>query len=170
MKRYPKCRRAYTDETLSFCRADGTQLIRESASAEDSPTRSINSPAYDEALQTEILRDAAPGRAPRTGITADLRPETRYAKSGDINIAYQVLGDGPVDLVYVPGWVTHLEYGWEEPSLARFYRRLASFSRFIFFFKRGTGLSDPSPKIPTLAQPMDDAPAGLEAVYSQRAV
>src|SRR5256714_13624660 len=170
MKRYPKCRRAYTDETLSFCRADGTQLIRESASAEDSPTRSINSPAYDEALQTEILRDAAPGRAPRTGITADLRPETRYAKSGDTSIAYQVLGDGPVDLVYVPGWVTHLEYGWEEPSLARFYRRLASFSRLILFDKRGTGLSDQTTDLPTLEQRMDDVRAVMEAVGSERAV
>jgi len=87
MKRCPKCRRAYTDETLSFCRADGTQLVLEAASSEDSPTRLINSPAYDDALQREILRDATSGRAPTTGVTADLRPETRYAKSGDINIA-----------------------------------------------------------------------------------
>jgi pimeloyl-ACP methyl ester carboxylesterase len=170
MKRCPKCRRAYTDEVLSFCRADGTQLVREAASSEDSPTRLINSPAYGDALQTEILRDAAPGQAPRTGVTADLRPETKYARSGDIQIAYQVLGDGPVDLVYVPGWVTHLEYGWEEPSLARFYRRLASFSRLILFDKRGTGLSDQTTELPTLEQRMDDVRAVMEAVGSERAV
>src|SRR5438477_6336826 len=170
MKRCPKCQRAYTDETLSFCRADGMQLVREAVSSEDSPTRLINSPACDDALQTEILRDATPGRAPRTEVTADLRPETKYARSGEINIAYQVLGDGPVDLIYVPGWVTHLEYGWEEPSLARFYRKLASFSRLILFDKRGTGLSDQSTNLPTLEQRMDDVRAVMQAVGSKRAV
>jgi pimeloyl-ACP methyl ester carboxylesterase len=81
-----------------------------------------------------------------------------------------VIGDGPVDLVYVPGWVTHLEYGWEEPSLARFYRRLASFSRLILFDKRGTGLSDQTTGLPTLEQRMDDVRAVMEAVSSERAV
>ena len=69
-------------------------------------------------------------------------PETRYARSGDVNIAYQVIGDGPLDLVFAMGWVSHLEYFWKEPSFARFLRRLASFSRLILFDKRGTGLSD----------------------------
>jgi|SRR5215510_8943286 len=87
--------------------------------------------------------------APTTG---DLIPETKYAKSGDINIAYQVPGNGPVDLVYVPGWVTHLEYGWEEPAVANFYRRLSSFSSLTLFDKRGTGLSDQSTNLPTLEQ------------------
>ena len=81
-----------------------------------------------------------------------------------------MLGDGPVDLVYVPGWVTHLEYGWEEPQLARFYRRLASFSRLILFDKRGTGLSDQTTDLPTLEQRMDDVRAVMEAVGSVRAV
>jgi pimeloyl-ACP methyl ester carboxylesterase len=71
-----------------------------------------------------------------------MSPETRYVKSGDVNIAYQVVGDGPVDLVFVMGWVSHLDYFWEETSFARFLRRLASFSRLILFDKRGTGLSD----------------------------
>src|SRR5438067_4658967 len=170
MKRCPTCQRAYADETLSFCRADGTQLINDVTYSEDSPTRLINLPARGDALQTEILRDTAPEHTPSTSVTADLRPETRYAKSGDINIAYQVIGDGPVDLVYVPGWVTHLEYGWEEPSLARFYRRLASFSRLILFDKRGTGLSDQTTDLPTLEQRMDDVRAVMEAVGSERAV
>ena len=69
---------------------------------------------------------------------------TRYAKSEEVNIAYQVFGDGSVDLVFVPGFISHIELAWEEPYLARFLRRLAAFTRVIFFDKRGTGLSDPS--------------------------
>ena len=69
-------------------------------------------------------------------------PRTQYAHSGDVNIAYQVLGDGPIDLVFVMGWVSHLECFWTEPSFARFLRRLSEFARLILFDKRGTGLSD----------------------------
>jgi hypothetical protein len=69
-------------------------------------------------------------------------PTTEYAKSGDVHVAYQVLGDGPPNLVFVPGFVSHVEHFWEDPALARFLRRLASFSRLVFFDKRGTGLSD----------------------------
>ncbi|MFL6334408.1 MAG: alpha/beta fold hydrolase [Pyrinomonadaceae bacterium] len=98
-------------------------------------------------------------------------PETRYALSGDVNIAYQTLGDAPLDLVFVMGWVSHLEYFWREPSVARFLRRLATFSRLILFDKRGTGLSDrvPLEQLPTLEQRMDDVRAVLEAVGSERA-
>ena len=74
----------------------------------------------------------------------------QYARSGDVNIAYQVCGTGPVDLVFVMGWVSHLEYFWKEPSFARFLGRLASFSRLILFDKRGTGLSDRVGDLPTL--------------------
>ena len=69
-------------------------------------------------------------------------PETRYAQSDGVSIAYQTLGEGPVDLVVVPGWVSNLDVFWEEPGVDAFYRRLASFSRLILFDKRGTGLSD----------------------------
>jgi len=93
----------------------------------------------------------------------------RYARSGDVNIAYQVLGGGPIDLVFVMGWVSHLEYYWPDPSFARFLRRLASFSRLILFDKRGTGLSDPVTQMPTLEQRMDDVRAVLDAVGSRRA-
>jgi pimeloyl-ACP methyl ester carboxylesterase len=93
----------------------------------------------------------------------------RYARSGDVNIAYQVVGSGPIDLVFVMGWVSHLEYYWREPSFARFLRRLAGFSRLILFDKRGTGLSDPVTAMPTLEQRMDDVRAVLDAVGSQRA-
>jgi pimeloyl-ACP methyl ester carboxylesterase len=98
-------------------------------------------------------------------------PPTRYARSGDVNIAYQVLGEGPIDLVFVMGWVSHLEYFWTEPSFARFLRRLASFCRLILFDKRGTGLSDRVPlhALPTLEQRMDDVRAVMDAVGSQRA-
>lgn len=96
---------------------------------------------------------------------------TRYARSGDVNIAYQVVGDGPDDLVLVPGWVSHVEVAWQHPSLARFLNRLASFSRLIVFDKRGTGLSDRVPVggLPTLEQRMDDVRAVMDAVGSERA-
>jgi len=98
-------------------------------------------------------------------------PATRYARSGDVNIAYQVLGDGPLDLIFVNGWISHLEYFWTEPSVAQFLRRLASFSRLILFDKRGTGLSDrvPLSQLPTLEERMDDVRAVMEAVGSERA-
>jgi len=96
-------------------------------------------------------------------------PLTRYAQSGDVSIAYQVVGDGPIDLVFVMGWVSHLDYFWAEPSFARFLRRLASFSRLILFDKRGTGLSDRVGAVPTLEQRMDDVRAVLDAVGSRQA-
>ncbi|MGH2347946.1 MAG: alpha/beta fold hydrolase, partial [bacterium] len=99
------------------------------------------------------------------------RPQTRYARSGDVNIAYQVIGGGALDLVYVMGWVSHLDLFWEDPSYGRFLNRLASFSRLILFDKRGTGLSDrvPISELPTLEQRMDDVRAVMDAVGSQRA-
>ncbi|MDA0160895.1 alpha/beta fold hydrolase [Solirubrobacter ginsenosidimutans] len=98
-------------------------------------------------------------------------PETRYVKSGDAHIAYQVVGDGPVDLIIVRGYISHVEVAWESPALASFYRRLASFCRLILFDKRGTGLSDrvPEDRLPTLEQRMDDVRAVMEAVGSDRA-
>src|SRR6266851_9546093 len=97
--------------------------------------------------------------------------ETKYAKSGDVHIAYQVVGQGPLDLVWVAGWASHLDHQWQLPSFARYLRRLASFSRLIAFDKRGTGLSDrvPLDQLPTLEQRMDDVRAVMEAVGSKRA-
>jgi len=94
---------------------------------------------------------------------------TRYAKSGDVHIAYQVLGDGPRDLLAVPGAWSHLDLIWEEPSWARYNERLASFARVILFDKRGTGLSDRVSDIPTLEQRMDDVRAVMDAVGSDHA-
>jgi class 3 adenylate cyclase len=98
-------------------------------------------------------------------------PDTRYAQSAAVNIAYQVVGDGPVDVVYVPGWVSHIELAWELPELAAGFERLASFSRLILFDKRGTGMSDPVPpdQLPTLEQRMDDVRAVMDAVDCERA-
>jgi pimeloyl-ACP methyl ester carboxylesterase len=97
-------------------------------------------------------------------------PETRYTKNGDVNIAYQVLGDGPLDLVLVHGWVQSFDGSWEIEPIARFYRRLASFSRLILFDKRGTGLSDrvPLDDLPTLETRMDDMRAVMDAVGVER--
>ena len=96
-------------------------------------------------------------------------PTTRYAKSGDVHIAYQVVGEGPLDLVLVPGWVSHVENAWEEPSFARFLRRLTSFCRLILLDRRGTGLSDPVATLPTLEQRMDDVRAVMDAAGSEHA-
>ena len=96
-------------------------------------------------------------------------PETRYAKSGGVNIAYQVVGSGPRDLVLVPGWVSNLDVFWEEPTLSRMLARLASFTRLILFDKRGTGLSDRVGDMPSLEVRMDDVRAVMDAVGSPRA-
>jgi pimeloyl-ACP methyl ester carboxylesterase/DNA-binding CsgD family transcriptional regulator len=96
-------------------------------------------------------------------------PQTRYTKSGDVNIAYQVVGDGPTDLVLVPGFVSHLEVAWEQPRLAHLLNRLAAFARLIVFDKRGTGMSDPVVEPPSMAERTDDLRAVLDAAGSGRA-
>src|SRR5262245_33657082 len=123
-------------------------------------------PAFIETVHRRGYRFVAAvtttGEAPARAEPAP--PATHYAHSGDVNIAYQVVGDGPIDLVFVMGWVSHLDWFWAEPSFARFLRRLASFSRLILFDKRGTGLSDRVGELPTLEQRMDDVRAVLDAV------
>ncbi len=96
-------------------------------------------------------------------------PDVQYAKSGEVNIAYQVSGEGPFDLVFVPGYVTHLELHWAIPSFAPFHERLSSFSRLIRFDKRGTGMSDRVSGAPTLETRMDDVRVVMNAVGSRRA-
>jgi pimeloyl-ACP methyl ester carboxylesterase len=98
-------------------------------------------------------------------------PETLYACSGNVRIAYQVLGEGPPDLVFVPGVISNVEYVWQHPAgAARWFRRLASLSRLIWFDKRGTGVSDRVADIPTLETRMDDVRAVMDSVASERAV
>jgi pimeloyl-ACP methyl ester carboxylesterase len=96
-------------------------------------------------------------------------PATRYARSGDVHIAYQVFGEGELDLVLVPGYVTHVELVWEHEPAARFQEALASFARVITFDRRGSGLSDPVAEAPTLEQRMDDVRAVMDAASSERA-
>ena len=96
-------------------------------------------------------------------------PPTQYAKSGDTSIAYQVLGEGPIDLVLVLGFATHIELQWEGAPFARFCERLGTFTRLIIFDKRGTGLSDPVTEVPTLETRVDDIRAVMDAVGSERA-
>lgn len=99
-----------------------------------------------------------------------MKPTTKYAKSGTINIAYQVIGDGPIDIVYIPGWVSNIDMMWSEPRLAAFLIRLTLFSRLILFDKRGTGLSDRSDNYSTLEERMDDIRAVMDAANSEKAV
>ena len=96
-------------------------------------------------------------------------PQTRYARSGDLHIAYQVLGNGPIDVLLVPGWISHLELEWDNPRIVRAFERLSSFCRLIRFDKRGTGLSDRVSGVPSLEERMDDVRAVMDAVGSKRA-
>src|ERR1700752_431280 len=96
-------------------------------------------------------------------------PQTRYAKSGEVNIAYQVVGDGPFDLVFVPGFISHLDLQWADPRIARLLEQLAAFSRLVLFDKRGTGLSAPVAAPASLEDRMDDVRAVMDAAGSERA-
>jgi len=96
-------------------------------------------------------------------------PETRYARSGDVAVAYQVLGDGPFDVVFAPGAVSHVELNWEAAGLAALLRGIAEHARLIAFDKRGTGLSDRDVGVPTLEERSDDIRAVMDAAGSERA-
>jgi pimeloyl-ACP methyl ester carboxylesterase len=111
--------------------------------------------------------DTALGR--RVGKNGPVEPETHYALSGDVHIAYQVLGEGPFDLVFVPGFVTHMELQWRLPGFPGFLRKLGSFARLIRFDERGTGMSDPVSGAPSLETRMDDMRTVMDAVGSERA-
>jgi pimeloyl-ACP methyl ester carboxylesterase len=124
-------------------------------------TRGELDDALDALLRIPELRPAAP---------AFEAPRTRYARSGDVNIAYQEFGAGDVDLVFAPGFISHVEHAWKLPSLAAFYRRFAAFARVMVFDKRGTGMSDRTGRISTLEERMDDIRAVMDACHSQRAV
>src|SRR5215471_19194505 len=120
-------------------------------------------------LSITLVRCIASSRRIRGESAMISLPETRYAKSGDTYIAYQVMGNGPFDLVLVPGFITHLDMQMELPQYASFMQRLASFCRLIRFDKRGTGLSDRLKAIPTLEERMDDVRAVMDAAGSTRA-
>ena len=98
-----------------------------------------------------------------------MHPSTRYARNGGLNIAYQVIGDGPLDIIYVPGFVSNLDYAWTFPRMAHVFERLSGFARLILFDKRGTGLSDRNVGFPTLEDRMQDVQAVMDAAGSRRA-
>src|SRR6476659_8408364 len=103
---------------------------------------------------------------------ATMLPETRYARRAGLHLAFQVLGEGPPDLLLLDQWFSHMEAQWEVPPVAEFRERLASFGRLIMYDKRGSGLSDPIPtaQLPTIEEWMDDVPIVLAAAGSERAV
>ena len=131
---------------------------------------STNDFSEAENLQLTSAQSALPEPKPSFALPVH-KPETHYVQNNDVNIAYQTVGAGDLDIVFVMGWVSHLEYFWEEPHFAAFLNRLASFSRLILFDKRGTGLSDRVPinELPTLEQRMDDVRCVMDAVGSKRA-
>src|SRR5690242_3808397 len=104
------------------------------------------------------LKDATRRVRRKKDTSGGIHSRTRYARNGDVHIAYQVIGDGPIDVLLVQGWITHLEVAWEQPRLADAFRRWAAFSRLILIDKRGTGLSDPvdAKALPSIDERMDD--------------
>jgi pimeloyl-ACP methyl ester carboxylesterase len=148
--------------------AQHISLVRKTLAAFDAKTE------YVQTMARRGYRFAASVETSGNGETAIRHepPRTRYARSGDVNIAYQVIGDGSIDLVFVMGWVSHIEMFWAEPSFARFLTRLSGMARLIVFDKRGTGLSDrvPLSQLPSLEVRMDDVRAVMAAAGSRRAV
>jgi DNA-binding SARP family transcriptional activator/pimeloyl-ACP methyl ester carboxylesterase len=154
-----------TDALLVY--RETRRLLTEELGIEPSPElreleRRILTQDAELAAAGETSRSASPATGTR-------RPPVRYARSADLNIAYQVSGAGPVDLVLVSGFISHLEKDWEDPRHARFFDRLGSFSRLIRFDKRGTGLSDRPGDLPDLETRMDDVRAVMDGVGSERA-
>ncbi len=152
-------------DTEIFERTEARILIREIEENEDKERIEAGENIFEVSNQI-----SAPPNFP-VSLSPHL-PETHYVENGDVNIAYQVVGEGDLDIVFVMGWVSHLEYFWKHPSFSAFLNRLASFSRLILFDKRGTGLSDrvPLSELPTLEQRMEDVHAVMDAVSSKRAV
>ena len=156
-------------ETVTFERTQARILIREVVDEDEEGEKGRAGDGeiiFDTAARSHALSFSASPLLPAAV------PETHYVENGDVNIAYQVVGEGDLDIVFVMGWVSHLEYFWKHPLFAGFLNRLASFSRLILFDKRGTGLSDrvPLSQLPTLEQRMEDVHAVMDAVGSERAV
>jgi DNA-binding SARP family transcriptional activator/pimeloyl-ACP methyl ester carboxylesterase len=124
-------------------------------------------------LEARILRQDSTleyQRSQRSGRDDRAPPQTQYVESGGVHIAYQVLGDGERDVLFVPGLISHVELAWEDPGTVAFYRRLASLGRLILFDKRDTGLSDRAPRDSSLEERIEDVQAVMNAVGSDRAV
>lgn len=151
----------------------GYRFVAEVTAVETSVTTEV----FEKTTARIFVDDGTPtDRSIDTSVSTRLKakplPETHYVQNGDVNIAYQVVGDGPIDIVFVMGWVSHLEYFWKHHLFASFLDKLASFSRLILFDKRGTGLSDRVPinSLPTIEERMDDVRAVMDVVGSESAV
>jgi len=146
-------------------RLDSVALLADALALADAERRALHA-----AARTVCTPGDPPAPVAAGGPDPRARPATRYARSGDVSIAYQVDGDGPVDLILAPGAISHVEWMWEEPRVAREFRALAAFSRLIRFDKRGTGLSDRVLGAAMIEERMDDIRAVLDAAGSARAV
>jgi DNA-binding SARP family transcriptional activator/pimeloyl-ACP methyl ester carboxylesterase len=166
LRQYRECARLFEDE-LGLPPSEETTTLYEAIKA-----KHLLAPFVKEAVEEGNTASSASPAAPPSHPPAPTYPypEVRYVKSGEVHIAYQVLGEGPVDLVFIGGFVAHLEQYWEEPGLAEFFQHLASLARLILFDKRGVGLSDRVGYPPTLEHTMDDTLAVMDAVNSERAV
>jgi pimeloyl-ACP methyl ester carboxylesterase/DNA-binding winged helix-turn-helix (wHTH) protein/class 3 adenylate cyclase len=155
------------ENTETFERTQARVFVREVSEEEEEKRRK-----GEEEIFGEIETDSPSLLSSSSPLLASAVPETHYVQNGDVNIAYQTVGEGDLDIVFVMGWVSHLEYFWKEPHFAAFLNRIASFSRLILFDKRGTGLSDrvPLSELPTLEQRMEDVHAVMDAVGSEKAV
>lgn len=147
-----------TDDSLVQCIKDIREAIR------DQERRIVKTLPRRGYLFAAVVTDGA-----TSPISADSGSPIRFAKSGEVHIAYRVWGEGPRHLVFCPGFVTHIENAWTEPSMARFLRRMGHFARVIMFDKRGTGMSDRVDKVPGLDERVDDLRAVLDAVDVERA-
>lgn len=166
LRQYQECARLLEEE-LGLPPSEETITLYEAIKA-----RHLLAP-FVKNVREQISVSPAPRKnkaAEKTPLPAAPHPETRYVQSGQAHIAYQVVGQGEIDIVLIGGFVSHLEQFWEEPGLARFLQQLASFSRLILFDKRGVGLSDRVGYPPTLENTMDDVIAVMNAVGSQKTV
>ncbi|HEX5789287.1 MAG TPA: alpha/beta fold hydrolase [Woeseiaceae bacterium] len=168
-------RQIVTETALARCVMKARKAIGDSSGrhgGKHGAIRTVHGHGYRFVGAVTAAGDGAHSDAPPVPAPQDrpLPPVTRYARSGDLSIAYQVIGTGPVDIVLVNGWISNVELAWEHPRPRRFLERLASFARLINFDKRGTGLSDRSAGLPTFEQRMDDVRAVMDAAGSERAV
>jgi DNA-binding SARP family transcriptional activator/pimeloyl-ACP methyl ester carboxylesterase len=145
-------------------------LLRDELGVDPSPAlRDLHNKVLRHDPELELASDAAAaGGLPGASVAAET-PVTRFTRRGGAALAYQVLGDGPIDLVFLPGFTGHLEVRWEDPTLSRLYRRLAASSRLVLLDKRGTGMSDRAGGYPPLPEHVDDLLAVMDAVGSRRA-
>lgn len=163
-------RQGHSAKALSQFRALQTQLQSDLGVVPERETQDLAREIQAQRQRRPALPASTSGSGDQQPLRSEVPPPTHYAKSGDLSIAYQINGAGPVDLVYVPGWVSNLDVSWEHPVYARFLHRLGRLARVIRFDKRGTGLSDRNVGYPTLEQRMDDVRAVMDAAGSQRAI